>query len=66
VTDDGITHLTEGDFVIIPKGTRHRLILTILVKCLLIEVEGTLDKENTGGTYYQTISDFLNKGESYL
>lgn len=50
-TDDGLTHLCEGDFVIIPKGTRHRPVVRSLVKCLLIEVEGTLNKDNTGGTY---------------
>lgn len=50
-TDDGFTHLEEGDFVIIPKGTRHRPVVTTLVKCLLIEVEGTLNKDNTGGSY---------------
>lgn len=49
--EDGITHLCEGDFIIIPKGTKHRPICRNLVKCLLIEVEGTLNKENTGGTY---------------
>ncbi len=60
VTDDGITYLTEGDFVLIPTGTRHRLILTILVKCLLIEMDGILNKENMGGTYYQTTSILEN------
>jgi Mannose-6-phosphate isomerase len=49
--DDGITHLIEGDFIIIPKGTRHRPICKSLVKCLLIEMDGTLNKDNTGGTY---------------
>lgn len=49
--DDGMTHLCEGDFIIIPKGVRHRPVCKGLVKCLLIEVEGTLNKENTGGTY---------------
>lgn len=49
--DDGMTHLAEGDLIIIPKGTRHRPICTGLVKCLLIEAEGTLNKDNTGGTY---------------
>ena len=49
--EDGLTHLSEGDFIIIPKGTKHRPICKTLVKCLLIEVEGTLNKENTGGTY---------------
>lgn len=50
-TEDGLTHLKEGDFVIIPKGTKHRPVVTSLVKCLLIETDGTLNKENTGGTY---------------
>ena len=49
--DDGLTHLCEGDFIIVPKGTRHRPVCKTLVKCLLIEVEGTLNKDNTGGTY---------------
>lgn len=49
--EDGLTHLCEGDFIIIPKGTKHRPVCKALVKCLLIEVEGTLNKENTGGTY---------------
>ena len=49
--DDGITHLVEGDFIIIPKGTQHRPICKSLVKCLLIEMDGTLNKNNTGGTY---------------
>ena len=50
-TEDGLTHLKEGDFVIIPKGTKHQPVVTSLVKCLLIETDGTLNKENTGGTY---------------
>jgi len=49
--DDGLTHLVEGDFIIIPKGVRHRPVCKSLVKCLLIEVEGTLNEGNTGGTY---------------
>ena len=49
--DDGLTHLCEGDFIIIPKGIKHRPVCKSLVKVLLIEVEGTLNKENTGGTY---------------
>ncbi|MGE4353875.1 MAG: cupin domain-containing protein [Oscillospiraceae bacterium] len=51
--DDGLTHLQEGDFIIIPKGTRHRPVCKSLVKCLLIEVQGTLNKDNTGGTYVE-------------
>jgi mannose-6-phosphate isomerase-like protein (cupin superfamily) len=49
--EDSITHVCEGDFIIIPKGVLHRPICKELVKCLLIEIEGTLTKENTGGTY---------------
>ena len=49
--EDGVTHLCEGDFIIVPKGTRHRPVCKRLVKCLLMEVEGTLNKDNTGGTY---------------
>ena len=49
--DDSLTHLAEGDFIIIPKGTRHRPICKSLVKCLLIETDGTLNENNTGGTY---------------
>lgn len=49
--EDGLTHLHEGDFIIIPKGTKHRPVCKTLVKCLLIEVDGTLNKDNTSGTY---------------
>jgi len=49
--DDSMTHLCTGDMIIIPKGTRHRPVCKGLVKCLLIDVEGTLSRENTGGTY---------------
>lgn len=49
--EDGMTHLTEGDLIIIPKGVKHRPVCRSLVKCLLIETEGTLNKDNTGGTY---------------
>jgi mannose-6-phosphate isomerase-like protein (cupin superfamily) len=48
---DGQLCLTEGDFVIIPKGTLHRPVCKGLVKVLLIEIEGTLTQENTGGKY---------------
>lgn len=49
--EDGLTHLCEGDLIIIPKGTKHRPVCKGLVKCLLVETEGTLNKENTGGAY---------------
>lgn len=49
--EDGKTHLCEGDLIVIPKGVLHRPVCTSLVKCLLIELDGTLDSSNTGGTY---------------
>ena len=49
--DNGIIKMEQGDIVIIPKGVRHRPICKSLVKCLLIEIDGTLNNENTGGTY---------------
>lgn len=49
--DNGIINMKQGDIVIIPKGIRHRPICKSLVKCLLIELDGTLNNENTGGTY---------------
>jgi len=49
--DDGFVSLTAGDLVVIPKGTRHRPVVTTLVKCLLIEIDGTLNADNTGGSY---------------
>ena len=54
---DEMFYCIEGEFDIefedglTPKGTKHRPVCKALVKCLLIEVEGTLNKENTGGTY---------------
>ena len=43
--------MKQGDMIIIPKDIRHRPVCKSLVKCLLIEIDGTLNKENTGGTY---------------
>ncbi len=48
--DDCIIPLAQGEMIIIPKGTRHRPICKSLVKCLLIELAGTQNNENTGGT----------------
>lgn len=43
--------LKTGDMCVVPKGTEHRPICTTEVTCLLIEKEGTLTAENTGGRY---------------
>jgi len=47
--DDGFVLLGPGDLLVIPKGTRHRPVVTSRVKCLLMELAGTLDAGNTGG-----------------
>ena len=49
--DDGPVPLRQGDMLIVPRGTRHRPVCTTPVKCLLMELEGTLNPGNTGGTY---------------
>ncbi len=49
--EDGKAHLCEGELIVIPKGVLHRPVCTTLVKCLLIELDGTLNSDNTGGTY---------------
>ncbi|MDR2686979.1 MAG: cupin domain-containing protein [Oscillospiraceae bacterium] len=47
--DDGFVPLAQGDMLIIPKGSRHRPVVTSRVKCLLMELEGALNAGNTGG-----------------
>jgi len=49
--EDGSVSLQQGDLLIVPKETLHRPVCKNLVKCLLIELDGTLNAENTGGTY---------------
>jgi mannose-6-phosphate isomerase-like protein (cupin superfamily) len=49
--ENKIIKMEKRDLIIIPKGIKHRPICRSLVKCLLIELEGTLNKENTGGKY---------------
>jgi mannose-6-phosphate isomerase-like protein (cupin superfamily) len=43
--------MNTGDLVIVPKGTRHRPIITELTKILLIDQCGALNNENSGGSY---------------
>jgi mannose-6-phosphate isomerase-like protein (cupin superfamily) len=49
--EDTQAELGPGDLVIVPKGTRHRPIITGLVKLLLIDLAGALNNDNCGGTY---------------
>lgn len=41
----------EGEFIIVPKGTLHRPVVTSLTRFLMIELAGTLNKENSGALY---------------
>lgn len=50
-TDEGLTKIDEGEFIIVPKGTRHRPVVKSLSRFLMIELEGTLNKENSGDLY---------------
>ena len=49
--EDGVVPLAQGDLLIIPRGTRHRPVVTTPVTYLLMELDGTLSPENTGGSY---------------
>ena len=50
-TDDGLIRIDEGEMIIVPKGVRHRPVVKELTKVLLIELEGTLNKQNSGDLY---------------
>ena len=45
--ENGLVSLGVGDFIVVPKGVRHRPVCTSLVKCLLVEKDGTLNDSNT-------------------
>jgi len=50
-TEEGLLRVKEGEFVIVPKGTKHRPVVDSLTKFLMIELDGTLNKENSGELY---------------
>ena len=50
-TDEGLIKIDEGELVIVPKGMRHRPVVKELSRFLMIELEGTLNKENSGDLY---------------
>ncbi len=50
-TEEGLIPVKSGEFIIVPKGTRHRPVVTALTKFLMIEMDGTLNKENSGDLY---------------
>ena len=47
-TDEGLIKVEAGEFIIVPKGKRHRPVVTELARFLMIELDGTLNKENSG------------------
>ncbi|SDM80435.1 cupin domain-containing protein [Acetanaerobacterium elongatum] len=50
-TEDGLIEVSQGEFIIVPKNTLHRPVVNKLTKFLMIELEGTLNKENSGDLY---------------
>ncbi|MCL2054187.1 MAG: cupin domain-containing protein [Oscillospiraceae bacterium] len=50
-TDEGLIKIDEGEFIIVPKGVRHRPVVKELAKFLMVELDGTLNKENSGDLY---------------
>ena len=50
-TDEGLIRVDEGEFIIVPKGIKHRPVVKELSRFLMIELDGTLNKENSGDLY---------------
>ena len=50
-TEDGLTRVNAGEFVVVPKGTMHRPVVKELTKFMMIEADGTLNKKNSGSLY---------------
>jgi len=48
---DRTVHLCSGEMCVVPKGTEHRPVCDTEVTVMLIEIDGTLTPDNTGGTY---------------
>lgn len=47
-TEEGKIRIDQGEFIIVPKGVSHRPVVTDLTRFLMMELEGTLNKENSG------------------
>ena len=50
-TDKGLTRLDAGELIIVPRGVRHRPVVGKLARFLMVELAGTLNKENSGDSY---------------
>ena len=49
--EDGLLPVAQGEMVIVPRGTLHRPVVGKLAKFLMVELDGTLNKENSGALY---------------
>lgn len=52
--EDGLLRVDSNEFVIVPKGVLHRPVVKEKTKFLMIELEGTLNKQNSGELYEST------------
>lgn len=50
-TPEGLLPVSQGEMVIVPKGMLHRPVVTSLAKFLMMELDGTLNRENSGALY---------------
>ena len=48
---DGLLPVAQGEMVIVPRGPLHRAVVGKLAKFLMVELDGTLNKENSGALY---------------
>ena len=48
---DRMLHLSSGEMCVVPKGVEHRPVCESEVTVMLIEIDGTLTPDNTGGAY---------------
>jgi len=52
-TRDQQIKVGSGEFIIVPKEVEHRPVVASLTKFLMVELDGTLNKENSGNSYKQ-------------
>ena len=43
--------VSNGEMIIVPRGVKHRPVVEELTKFLMVELAGTLNKENSGDMY---------------
>ncbi len=50
-TKEGLIDVRQGELIIVPQNIAHRPVVKELTKFLMIELPGTLNKENSGSLY---------------